>query len=176
MPLSAFLGWISAQRLYELWLSARHTRTLIARGAVEHDRARYPWIVALHVVFPIALAVEVLALGARPPRAWALWLTLLVLADMLRAWTMLTLGEHWTTRVWVVPGTTPVRNGPYRWMRHPNYLAVTLELLAAPLMFGAWRTAVACLGINAVLLAGRIRAEERALRIASNGVRTAHVP
>ena len=76
---------------------------------------------------------------------------------------MRALGERWTTRVLVVPGEPPVRHGIYRWLRHPNYLAVAIELIAAPLMFGAWRTAIAGSLANLILLGVRIRCEDRAL-------------
>jgi methyltransferase len=161
--LGAYLAWLAAQRGHELWLSMRHGRRLVARGAVEHGRGLHRLIVALHVAFPIALVAEVLALGVRPPPAWPAWLAVLGFAAGLRAWSMAALGGRWTARVWAVPETVPVRRGPYRFVRHPSYLAAALELFAAPLMFGAWRTAVACTALNGLLLARRIRLEQRVL-------------
>ncbi len=163
LPLAAFLAFIVAQRLSELALSARHARALAARGAVEHAAAHFPLFVALHVAWPLALIGEVLGLGARPPHAWPLALAAFLAAQLLRTWAIRTLGERWTVRVWVLPGAPPVATGPYRWLRHPNYVAVAIELLAAPLMFGAWRTALAATAVNVVALAIRIPAEEAAL-------------
>jgi methyltransferase len=113
--------------------------------------------------------LEVLVLGARIPASWPIWLALFGLGQFLRLWAIRTLGRFWTVRVWVVPGTTPVRRGPYRYLRHPNYLGVALELLAAPLLFGAWRTAVLATLANLLVLAIRIRVEERALAWAAAG-------
>jgi methyltransferase len=86
-----------------------------------------------------------------------------VVAQALRFWTIASLGERWNVRVWVVPGMAPVRTGPYRFFPHPNYLAVVAELIAGPMMFGAWRTALAIGIANAAALTVRLRVEERAL-------------
>ncbi|MGH7724077.1 MAG: isoprenylcysteine carboxyl methyltransferase family protein [Candidatus Eiseniibacteriota bacterium] len=163
VPLGVFLGLLIAQRAYELMLSARHARFLRTLGGVEWGRGHFLLLVALHALWPLCLTLEVLALGARIPSSWPIWLALFALGQFLRLWAIRTLGPFWTVRVWVVPGTTPVRRGPYRYLRHPNYLGVALELLAAPLFFGAWRTAVFATLANVLVLAIRIRVEERAL-------------
>ncbi len=168
--LLAFLGFLILQRIAELVLSARNAARLRARGARESGREHYRWIVALHTLFPIALAAEVLVLGARPGRWAAVWFGMWLAAQGLRYAAIRALGEHWCTRILVVPGAPLVKRGPYRWLRHPNYLAVVLELLAAPLMFSAWRTAVAFTLANLVLLRIRIRSEERALDTARDAV------
>ena len=162
-PLAAFLACLVAQRTGELVLSARHARRLFARGARERGRGHFPLLVVLHTLFPLALIGEVLALHERPGPLAPLWVTLWLGAQGLRWAAMRALGERWTTRVLVLPGVPLVRRGPYRWMRHPNYLAVVVELLAAPLMFGAWRTALAFSAANLFALRVRIRCEERAL-------------
>ena len=167
--LGLLLGYLLIERLYELRLSARHARALRARGAVEHGRGHFPMLVALHTAFPIALATEVgLAIGSErsattPLAGWPLWLALFLGAQGMRRWAMRALGEFWNVRVWVLPGASRIRRGPYRFLRHPNYVAVVVEFLAAPLMFGAWRTAVAFSLMNLVALAVRVRVEERAL-------------
>ena len=164
--LGVYLVFMLAQRFYELAISARNERALRARGAIEHGAALYPWFVVLHALWPFGLIAEVARLGARPYPWWPVALVALLAAGALRVAAMTALGPMWTTRVWVVPGEHPlVRSGPYRWLRHPAYVAVTLELLAAPLMFGAWRTAIGAGAFNAVLLSLRIRDEERALGI-----------
>jgi methyltransferase len=162
--LAVYLGWLIAERSFELALSFRNTARLEARGAVEHGAAHYPWIVALHVLWPLALVLEFLWAGARPPAWWPLPLLLLVVAQGLRVAAMRALGDRWSTRILVVPGEPPVRSGLYRWIPHPNYAGVVIELMAAPFLFGAWRTAVAASVVNAALLAVRIHAEDRALR------------
>jgi len=164
--LAAFLAALALQRASELVISARHEPRLRALGAREHARGHFPLLVLVHVLFPPALAAEVLAGGARPGRAWPLWLAVCLGAQALRYATIRALGPRWSVRIWVVPGLPRVRSGPYRWLRHPGYLAVALELLAAPLVFGAWRTALGISALDALALAVRIRAEDAALRAA----------
>ena len=161
--LAALLIAVAVERLVEFRLSARHGRALAARGAIEHGRSHFILFVVLHALWPVALALEVLIGGARPGRAWPLWLAAFGLAQVLRFSAIRALGERWTTRVIVLPGAALVRRGPYRFMRHPNYVAVLIELIAAPLLFGAWRTAVAATAFNLAALAIRVRVEERAL-------------
>ena len=163
------LAGVAAQRALELRLSARHEAALRARGAVEHGRRHFPLLVALHALWPLALALEVARGGARPGAGWPLWLLPLTAAECLRIAAMRALGERWTVRVWVLPGAPPLGRGPYRWLRHPNYVAVALELIAIPMLFGAWRTALAATLANALALALRIPVEERALREAVRG-------
>lgn len=161
--LALFLLVLISQRLHELAVSARNTRRLLARGAHEHGSGHYPSLVLLHALFPLALVAEVLALDARPGRLAPLWLALWLAAQGLRYAAMRALGERWTTRVLVLPGSPLIRSGPYRWLRHPSYLAVLIEFIAAPLMFGAWRTAMAFSLANLAVLSVRIRCERRAL-------------
>jgi methyltransferase len=165
LALGLYLALLAVQRALELRVAARNERALRARGAVEHGAAHYPGIVALHVLWPLALLAEVAALGARPPGWWPLALGVLLAGNVLRVAAIRALGELWTTRVWVLPSHPVSRSGPYRWLRHPAYVAVTLELIAAPLLFGAWRTALAASAANAVVLAVRVRDENRALGI-----------
>jgi methyltransferase len=169
-PLAALAVYYLAfatQRAYELILSSRHARALQARGGVEFGREHFIGFVILHSLYPIALAFEIFAAGARPPAAWPLWLALWLLAQGLRAWCIRSLGPFWNTRVWVLPGARPSTAGPYRWLRHPNYVAVALEFVAAPMMFGAWRTTIAFTILNAFAMSVRIPVEERALRWAA---------
>jgi methyltransferase len=155
---------VYAERLVELGISTRHARRLRAAGGRESGRAHYPFMVAFHAAFPAACLVEVLALGRRftPAVGWTA-LGVWAAAQALRWWCVATLGGRWTTRVIVPPGGQPVTGGPYRWLRHPNYLAVAAEVAALPLVHGAWLCALAGSTVNAALLAVRIRAEERAL-------------
>jgi methyltransferase len=153
---------VSIQRLLELRLSRRNERRLRARGAVECGRGHYPFMVALHALWLLSTAVEgSRSPGARPGRNA---LAAFLLAQPLRYWAIASLGDHWSTRILVVPGEKPVRRGPYRYINHPNYLVVVVEILALPLIFGARFTALVFSILNAVLLVVRIREEERALR------------
>jgi methyltransferase len=156
---------VVVQRLAELRLSARNARRLLAQGGVEAGRGHMPLLVALHVGFLIACPLEVWRLD-RPLRWWlaAPALVVLGLAQLLRIWAIRSLGERWSVRVIVVPGVAPVESGPYRHIRHPNYLAVILEIASIPLIHGAWITAAAFSALNGAALALRIHVEERLLR------------
>lgn len=159
---------VGLERLAELVVSARNARWSFARGGVESGRGHFPPMVALHAGLLAACVVEV-AVAGRPFLPW-LGVPALVLAlagQVLRWWCIRTLGPRWNTRVIVVPGLPLVASGPYRWLRHPNYVAVVLEGIALPLVHTAWVTAVAFTVLNAVLLLRfRIPAEERALSAA----------
>jgi methyltransferase len=123
--------------------------------------------VVLHTLYPVALLLEVFRIHTEGGPAWRAWLVAWVTAQALRAWCMRSLGVFWNARIQVVPGARPLRRGPYRFIPHPNYLAVAVEFVAGPMMFGAWRTAVAFSLLNLVAMAVRIPEEERALKWAA---------
>lgn len=155
----------AAERLVELVVSTRHARWALARGGVERGRAHFGPMVALHTGLLVACVVEVLV-ADRSFLRWLGWpaLAVVVASQALRWWCVATLGPQWNTRVIVVPRLPLVRSGPYRWLRHPNYVAVVAEGLGLPLVHTAWVTALAFTALNAVLLLGaRIPTEERAL-------------
>lgn len=156
---------VAIERLVELRVSLRHARWALARGGVETGRGHYPWMVALHTGLLGGCLLEVWLLdpGLRPWIGW-LMLTLVAGSQALRWWCIRTLGPRWNTRVIVVPGLPLVTEGPYRWLRHPNYVAVVVEGLALPLVHGAWRTALVFAVLNAWVLAVRLATEEKALR------------
>jgi methyltransferase len=158
--LHLLVGLVVAQRLAELALARRNTRALLARGAVEHGRAHYPLIVALHAAWLVSLVAMVPADAPIRP----FWLALFLALQPLRAWVVLSLGERWTTRIVTLPGAPLRATGPYRWLKHPNYLVVALEIVALPMTFSAWPLALVFgLANAALLLLVRIPAEERAL-------------
>jgi methyltransferase len=163
IALATYLCFVVAHRLFELRVSARNQLALAARGGYEVGRSHFPLFVILHTLYPIALAAEVLAGGARPGPLWPVWLTLLFAAQLLRIAAHRALGGRWTARVWVAPGVPRETRGVYRWIRHPSYVAVTLELVAGAMLFGARRTAFAASALNLVALLVRIPVEERAL-------------
>ena len=158
-PVAVAVTLVAAQRLAELAWSQRNLRALRRIGAVEHGRAHYPLIVALHVAWLAALLLFVPSAKWPDPALIALYLAL----QFVRLWAIVTLGPYWTTRVVTVPGAPLARGGPYRWLRHPIYAVVVAEIALLPLAFGAWRIALAFTLANLALLAWRIRVEEQAI-------------
>jgi methyltransferase len=161
--LALAVGLVSLQRLLELRLSRRHERILRARGAVERGRGHYPLMVGLHVLWLVSTLVEGILRVPKPPAWWPVPLALFLLVQPLRYWAMFSLGEHWNTRILVVPGAELVARGPYRYFPHPNYVVVAVEIATFPLIFGAWVTSLVFSILNAALLFVRIREENRAL-------------
>ncbi|HMG32056.1 MAG TPA: isoprenylcysteine carboxylmethyltransferase family protein, partial [Jiangellaceae bacterium] len=134
---------VGIERLAELVVSTRNARWAFARGGVEYGRGHYPVMSAMHAALLVACVVEV-AVADRPFLPWLGWpmLSLVVAAQALRWWCVATLGHQWNTRVIVVPDLPLVTSGPYRWLRHPNYVAVVVEVAALPLVHTAWVTAL----------------------------------
>lgn len=175
---TAFVALIAVQRLFEMRLARRNTRALLARHGVEAGRAHFPLMVALHVAFLVACPAEVWLL-ARPFVGWIGWpaLALCLAAQGLRSWAIRALGNRWTVRVIAVPGTLSVTRGPYSYIRHPNYVAVIVEIATIPLVHTAWITAVVFSALNGLLLARRIKVEEALLRqVGGYGDGLDHVP
>ena len=155
---------VGFERVAELVVSLRNAAWSFAQGGVESGKGHYPFMVVLHTGLLAGCLVE--AIGAdRPfiPGLGFAMLAVVVLAQGLRWWCITVLGRQWNTRVIVVPGLSLVAAGPYRWLRHPNYVAVVLEGIALPLVHTAWITALVFTVLNVPLLAVRIRAEEAAL-------------
>ena len=153
----AFLAFIAVQRLGELILARRNTARLLASGAREHGASHYPLIVALHAAWLAALVLFGWDEPVSPP-----WLIAFAVLQVLRVWILATLGPRWTTRI-VVTDEPPIRAGPYRFLRHPNYALVVCEIAVAPMVLGLVWVAVLFSILNAAMLAVRIRAEDRAL-------------
>ncbi|MFF7791223.1 isoprenylcysteine carboxylmethyltransferase family protein [Streptomyces sp. NPDC007991] len=155
---------VGLERVAELAVSQRNADWSLARGGVESGRGHYPFMVVLHTGLLVGALVEVWVRrpAVVPVLAWSM-LGLVALAQGLRWWCIATLGRQWNTRVIVVPGAARVTGGPYRWIPHPNYVAVAAEGLALPLVHSAWITAVVFTALNGLLLATRVRAEDAAL-------------
>jgi methyltransferase len=153
------LGLVALQRLVELLYAQRNTRRLLARGGTETASWQHLFFVTMHAAWIVAMAVLV------PPNTAPNWylLGLYVVLQGLRFWAIASLGPYWTTRIITLPGAPIVRSGPYRWVRHPNYIVVVAEIAVLPLAFGATSIALIFSALNAGLLALRIRAEEAAL-------------
>jgi len=150
---------VAAQRVVELAYARRNTARLLQRGGVEAGASHYPLFIFLHAAWLASMAVLI------PPQTAPIWWLLVIFAGLqaVRVWIVVSLGPHWTTRVVTVPGAPLVRRGPYRFVRHPNYLVVCAEIAALPLAFHAVGIALAFTVLNAALLSWRVRIEDRAL-------------
>jgi len=161
---TALVALVALMRLIELRISRRNVAALKARGGLEVGAGHYPWMVLLHASFLAGCVLEVWLLDRPWLRALGVPMLALFAAGMgLRHWAIRTLGARWSTRVIVLPGEPLVTTGPFRWLRHPNYLAVAVEVAALPLVHAAWITAVAFSVLNGMLLRERIRVEDAAL-------------
>lgn len=158
------IALVAVERLAELVLARRHLAWARSLGGVEHGRGHYPLIVAVHAGLLAGAPLEVWGLDRPfvPALGWPM-LAVTVLAQGLRWWCITTLGRQWNTRVVIVPGMPLVERGPYRWMRHPNYVAVVAEGAALPLVHTAWLTALLFTVANLLLLRHRVRVEDAAL-------------
>lgn len=168
--LGATLAALGAERMFELWLNRQHAQELRRNGAVWIGKDGFGLILLVQVLLVAGLVVE----GALAPWSRVGWWTWALLAAALllqglRYWVIATLGWRWTIRVATVPGSPRIVRGPYRFLRHPNYVVVALETLVLPLAFACWGTLLVVLPLNLVALRRRIRLEERALRALPGG-------
>ncbi|HUC09128.1 MAG TPA: isoprenylcysteine carboxylmethyltransferase family protein [Stellaceae bacterium] len=158
-PLYWTLALVAAQRLAELAWASHNTAGLRHLGAIEVDAGGYPYFVTLHAGWLTSLAL--LVPPATPPN-WAL-LGVFALLQPARIWVISSLGRFWSTRVLTLPGAPLIHSGPYRWLRHPNYLIVTAEIALLPLAFGSVAITAAFSALNLTLVLRRIAIEDRAL-------------
>jgi len=168
---------VGLERLAELVVSQRNTAWSFRRGGREYGAGHYPAMVCLHTGLLVGCVAEV-ELADRPFVAWLGWPMLAVVlgSQALRWWCISTLGHQWSTRVIITPGLPLVSRGPYRWLKHPNYVAVVAEGAALPLVHGAWLTAVTFTVLNALLLRVRIGVENAALETAESAAHSSQRP
>jgi methyltransferase len=155
----AIIFLVVLQRLGELVLANRNTLRLKAQGAVEIGREHYRLIVLLHTLWLLA----VLWLLPAPVRLSWFWLAIFLFLEVARVWVIASLGPYWTTRIISLPNRPLIKCGPYRFVRHPNYMIVAGEILALPMVFHEVLVAIFFSLANAALLFLRIRQEETAL-------------
>jgi methyltransferase len=159
-----FLAAIALERVFELFVARRNARRAFDRGAIEVGRAHYRVMTVFHTLFLVACAAETVAFDRSfSPVVGSLMLGAAIAAQALRYWSIRALGDRWNTRIIVLPEAPPVVSGPYRFVRHPNYVAVAVEMVAIPMVMGNVLTAAVFSLGNAALLTVRIRAEEAAL-------------
>lgn len=160
-----FLFVLILQRLSELMYARKNEKIMKEKGAIEYDSRGYSVIVVMHVLFFVSLIAEKVYMERSYNSLSLIFLTLFLGAQFLRYWAISTLGTFWNTRIIVLPGSEPVRKGPYRYLKHPNYIAVAIELAVIPLIFSCYITAVTFSIINLILLRRRIETEENVLKL-----------
>ena len=163
-----FIALVIGQRLVELRIAKKNERWIKAQGGYERGESHYPYIVTLHVVFFLSLLSEV-TLTWTEEKSWNfIALVAFLFAQWGRFWVLTSLGKFWNTKILVLPGAKVVRKGPYRYMRHPNYFIVLIEMVTLPLIFHAYWTAWIFTVSSAIILYVRIREEEAALKEATD--------
>jgi methyltransferase len=160
----ALLAGVAILRIVELRISRRNQKHLIARGAVKAEQPKFRWVVLVHMTVLIGAALEVVILR-RPfiPALAAVMVAVLLLSNAVRLWVILAMGQHWNVQVVDSTRFGVITGGPFRFVRHPNYAAIFVEMLALPLIHTAWITALVCSTAYAFAIGQRIIAEERVL-------------
>lgn len=159
---------VCLQRITELMIARRNEKWMRERGAYEVGKEHYPLIVFVHVSFFLSLIAEVMTFEREPAAWWGVVFFLFVVAQAGRVWSILSLGRFWNTKIIILPGAKVVKRGPYKYIRHPNYLIVSLEILLLPLIFQAYYTAVVFTIANLAVLILRMSVEEKELSEATD--------
>lgn len=155
---------IVVQRLYELIIAKKNEKWMIGQGAVEFGKKGYKYIVFMHVLFMMSFLLEKIIKDCSISAIWPELGAIFITSQLVRVWAIKTLGKYWNTKIIVLPDANIVSRGPYRFIRHPNYLVVFLEMLTIPLLFDAFYTACLFTCLNFILLAFRVAEEEEALK------------
>jgi len=154
-----FISLFILQRLSELYIARRNEKWLLEQGAIEYGRSHYPFIVALHTLFIVSMIVEYILMGY-PLISW-LFLTIFIAILSFKFWALSSLGKYWNTKIYRIPGVYPVKKGPYKFLKHPNYMEVICEIAIIPLVFHLYYTAIIFTILNAAMLTVRIKTENR---------------
>lgn len=163
MPFIVFISFIIVLRIGELILARSNEKWLLQHGATEYGQKHYPYIVALHALFIVSLVVEYSLAGTASYSRFLLVLYFVVLA--FKVWTIASLGKFWNTKIYRAPNFPLIKKGPYKYLKHPNYIIVIAEIAIIPLIFHLYYTAIIFTILNAVMLSVRIKEENRALKI-----------
>ncbi|OLS40294.1 isoprenylcysteine carboxyl methyltransferase family protein [Bacillus sp. MRMR6] len=159
-----FYLFIIIQRLAELMIAKKNEQWMKGKGAIEFGTKHYRVMVFMHALFLVSFFAEKIIFNRSLSGMWVALLLVFAGTQFLRFWAIYSLGKYWNTKIIVLPKADVIRIGPYQYIKHPNYLVVSIELLIIPLLFNAYITAFIFSLINTIVLAVRIRAEEQALR------------
>ena len=163
-PFLIFFTVIILQRLVELMIATSNEKWMKQQGAIEFGVMHYRYIVLIHLLFLSAFFFEKVSLNRGLSHLWILLLFTFLVTQAIRIWVIFSLGKYWNTKIIVLPNASVVRRGPYRYIKHPNYFVVAIELIVIPLLFEAYYTAGIFTVLNGILLTIRIPEEERALK------------
>ncbi|MEK4228204.1 isoprenylcysteine carboxyl methyltransferase family protein [Solibacillus sp. FSL H8-0538] len=162
------ISLVIAQRLIEVLIAKRNEKRMFAQGAYEVGASHYPYMLALHSSFFVSLFAEVLYFERSISLIFPVLFVIFLIVQALRIWCLTSLGQFWNTKIIILPGSNVIKTGPYRFIRHPNYVIVCMEILLLPLMFQAYLTALVFTCLNFAMLLVRIPQEEKALREATD--------
>jgi methyltransferase len=157
------IGFMILQRIAELVLAKRNEKWMKSIGGIELGQSHYRYIVLMHVLFFVSLIAEFTLMQKQLSSASGVLLILFLLTQLGRVWVISSLGRYWNTKIIILPQAKVVKKGPYRFLKHPNYVIVSLEFIIIPLLFQAYITAVLFSFLNILILSYRIPAEEKAL-------------
>lgn len=152
-----FICFFIFQRLSELYIAKQNQKWLMQQGAVEYGREHYPYIVAMHTLFIVSIITEYYLRNEPPLQPVLLGIFIVLL--LFKFWVISSLGKYWNTRIFRVPNASPVVKGPFKFLRHPNYVEVICEIAIIPLIFNLYYTAIIFTILNAIMLTVRIRVE-----------------
>ena len=158
------VSFIIIQRILELLVARNNEKWIKSKGGYEVGANHYPYMVAIHIGFFISLIIEFMVFKQAVSRFWLLLFVIFISLQIMRVWVIASLGRFWNTKILVLPGAHVVKKGPFHFIRHPNYVVVTSEIIIIPLMFEAYFTAIVFTLLNIIILSVRIPKEEAALR------------
>lgn len=158
-----FVGLIVFQRITELVIARKNEAWMKRQGAIEFGQRHYPAMVSIHTAFFIFFILEVILFDKKLSDYWPVLLALFIFTQAMRVWALASLGRFWNTKIIILPGADVIKKGPYKIIKHPNYLIVAIELIVIPLMFNAYISMAIFTLLNILILSIRIPAEEKAL-------------
>ncbi|MDB5009638.1 MAG: Isoprenylcysteine carboxyl methyltransferase family protein [Mucilaginibacter sp.] len=154
-----FILFVIVQRLSELYIARKNEKWLLQNGAIEYGQSHYPYIVAMHTLFIISIITEYILSTDRSINY--IFLLLFILVLLFKFWALSSLGKYWNTKIYRIPGVYPVKKGPYKLFKHPNYMEVVCEIAIIPLVFNLYYTAIIFSVLNAIMLSVRIKVENK---------------
>jgi methyltransferase len=162
MSFVIFIVFVVCIRIGELIISRRNEKWLLENGAVEYGHGHYPFIVALHTLFIVSMLIEYYL---KPVNLNWVYLLAFIALILSKIWIITSLGVFWNTKIYRIAGYSLIKKGPYKYVKHPNYIIVVLEIFVIPMTFGLYYTAIIFTLLNFIMLSIRIKVENKALKV-----------